>query len=184
MRRRHLLATVIGVVSVGEIVGTGAFDQVEASRTVSVETSDDDEAYLQLVPSDQDYVNTNDEGLVRFEFNDEFFGNPDAGDGVNSDATFEFYDILGIQNAGEKPVKVFSQYDSSLAQNELNEVALLDSNGEKLTETNLSSTINVGSAKQFGMFIDTVGLDTGESYNVGLTITAVSDDSEEYPDAF
>jgi hypothetical protein len=184
MRRRHVLTTMVGLTSVGGLVGTGAFDQVEASRTVSVETSDDDEAYLRLVPLEPDYVNTNAEGLVRFEFNDEFFGNPDAGNGVNSEATFEFYDILGVENAGTEPVKVFGQYDSELSQNKLQEVALLASNGKKLTQTNPSSTIAVGAAERFGMFLDTNGLDTGETYHVSFTLTAVSDDAEKYPDAF
>lgn len=185
MNRRGLILGVSTLTTGGAFVsGTGAFSQTQASRSVSIETADDDEAYLSIVPLEPDFAETNQEGLIEFGFDDSFFGNPEAGDGLNTNAEFVFLDVFGLENTGDQPVKIFSKYDSGSPDNKLADVRVTNENGRKLIRHNPSSALGPGNSGRFGMFIDTSGVSASESFETTVEIIAASEDSEKYPNLF
>ncbi|MEY7851266.1 hypothetical protein AB7C87_18940 [Natrarchaeobius sp. A-rgal3] len=103
--RRSTLIGVGGIVAGGgALVGSGAFDTVEATRTVSVETADDADAFLGLEPArdaldlpGEDFVEETD-GTIRFELGGEEEG------GLNRNARSAFDRLLLVTNRGTRAI--------------------------------------------------------------------------------
>ena len=103
MDRRQLLAALGTVVGGGGVIaGTGAFTSVNANRDVSVEVSDDANAFLRIFPSGSQpnavFASQIPEEGVFFDFN----GSPPDVDGVGSgqSSVYEFRDVVRVENAG------------------------------------------------------------------------------------
>jgi hypothetical protein len=92
------------------VTGTGAFDQVEAERTVSVETAGDASAYLGLSPGDDKFAQadsaiSSDSGTVELVFgSDNNTGEGATGLNARGDTTFN--NVLDVANNGTEPVVV------------------------------------------------------------------------------
>ena len=106
MNRRNVILGLGGLVAGGGVlVGTGAFDTVEAERTVSVETAGDADAFLALEPAERDvaegepdnaFVEETD-GTIEITFGDE---DGATGGGLNLNARTVFEELVVIQNQG------------------------------------------------------------------------------------
>ena len=102
MNRRNVLVGLGGLaIGGGALFGSGAFDQVEAERDVTVQTTDDADALLAL-EVDDDYEDVTD-GVTSIDLSD---SNLDNADGLNPDAETTFEDILTITNNGTQEVEV------------------------------------------------------------------------------
>jgi hypothetical protein len=96
MQRRKYLAAIGSLAAGGAAaMGTGAFDNVTAPRSVNVSMVGDASASLSLNPISQ-YANQNSDGELTLNF-----GN------INPGADVEFFDVFEIQNAGDKGVAIF-----------------------------------------------------------------------------
>ena len=108
--RRSVLIGLGGLVAGGgALIGTGAFDTVEAERTVSVETSGDASALLGLAPADGNYgtgvVQTDtgdDTGLIQINIDGNSNG---GGNGLNQDAITSFNNLVTVTNQGTQDVE-------------------------------------------------------------------------------
>ncbi|GAB7010355.1 hypothetical protein JCM31271_22980 [Halorubrum trueperi] len=181
----------------GAILSTGAFDTVEADRTVSVETAGDANALLGLEPADRDgddnnaYVEETDDTIaINLDGND-----PEGADGLNQNAittfrnlvtvtnqgtqtvnsvTLEFTDIPGDADASETFSFPVDEFDGDSEDS-------VDNGGDILTgEDDITDSLESGDSINFGIEIDLInGGDEGDLDNgdYTLTITAESDDS-------
>ncbi|WP_188879430.1 hypothetical protein [Halarchaeum nitratireducens] len=90
-------------------IGTGAFTSVSASRSVSLETASDNDAYLAFTTTDAKnsaYVSNASSGAVSFNLDGDATPEGD-GSGLNRNATTQINDIVRIQNQGTEPVLVY-----------------------------------------------------------------------------
>ena len=107
MERRKYIAG-LGALATGSAaaVGTGAFTSVSADRSVSVALEGDDDALLQIQPSDgpnADYA-TQSGNTLEINIDDT---NSVGGDGLNDDARTIIRDVFKITNRGTQDVYVF-----------------------------------------------------------------------------
>ena len=116
MNRRNVLIGLGGLVAGGgALVGTGAFDTVEAERTVSVETAGDADAFLGLSPADRDddtgdgaandadfneYVPDPGDGTIEINLD----GNTEGADGLNQNARTRLENLVVVTNQGTQDV--------------------------------------------------------------------------------
>ncbi|TKX45439.1 LamG domain-containing protein [Halorubrum sp. SD690R] len=110
MKRRRLILGLGGLASLGgSLVGTGAFTSVSAERDIAVETADDANAFLAMVPIDSpngDAFATTQDGLILLEFT-----NTDAGgSGLGTDSVYDFDDVFRVTNQGTQPVYVWAVF--------------------------------------------------------------------------
>lgn len=95
----------------GAAFGSGAFEQAEVTRGVSISTSVDDEALLRLAPGpgdDAGFVSGHETGTVTVEI-DVVDNGAEPGTGVNDDSVTAFPELLEIQNQGSDPVEVSTE---------------------------------------------------------------------------
>lgn len=109
MNRRTVLIGLGGLAAGGgALVGTGAFDTVEAERTVTVETAGDADAFLGITPfpdsENADYVTVPEDGTVEIDITDE--GTDTSGTGVNENAITAIDRLLEVTNNGTQSVAV------------------------------------------------------------------------------
>lgn len=120
-RRKAIGGIAIGAVVAGTGLGTGAFSQIEADRSIDIEIDDDAEALLTLAPNDDggaasggassidgpgeleeytgdanEYLDTED-GTLQLDISDE---------GVNTDATTQFNDLIRVENNASQDIRV------------------------------------------------------------------------------
>lgn len=105
MRNRRNLLIGVGTVAVGAgaISSTGAFTQVEAERSVSVQTAGDDSALIGLVPGDENPQYVDDSGdTIALEF-----------DQLNLNATTKADDVFKIVNNSDQKVEIDVDIDDN-----------------------------------------------------------------------
>ncbi|OSO90463.1 hypothetical protein B9H04_17020 [Halorubrum ezzemoulense DSM 17463] len=197
--RRKFLAG-LGALASGSAaaVGTGAFTSVSANRVVSVDVSDDQNAYLQLRPSKYaDFTTTDGNGVLEMDFSGV---NGQTGDGVNANATTGFGPELTIRNNGTAPARVVidkSGVDDALSgDGSLGFYAPFKSDpynrydgvksGATFTTTSPNSAGNVGVVLGVGSFVSVAGnlnIDGWESSvsDASITVYGITDDSERFP---
>lgn len=176
MKRRRILAGVGALASAGGLgLGSGAFTNVSAERNVSIDVTDDNRAFLRLEPITDEGLNddstlrsVSDGSTVTFQIPGSGSGESGA-DGVGTDSTYEFHDLLKIQNQGTQPVEIDSEYGGDV----LADLALVTDSGLLRDDPPL---IDTGDSVDVGLYIDTHGVDTGD-YDVTLTINAVAPDA-------
>ena len=104
MNRRNVLIGLGGLVAGGgALVGTGAFDTVEAERDVTVETAGDADAFLGLTQADgasDDLVDEPDDDTIAIDLS----GDGTDGDGLNLNARTRFNNLVTITNQGTQDV--------------------------------------------------------------------------------
>ncbi|MDR5673203.1 hypothetical protein RH858_08580 [Halalkaliarchaeum sp. AArc-GB] len=162
-------------------MGSGAFSEVEANRTVTVATEDDRDAYLKLEPHDpsgsglgrSDYRLFGDDEIFRFNIpgNYEDEEDPPQGEGPGVESVYWFDGLLEIHNQGTNKIQVYSKYSGG----ELANAALYaadDADRTALTESNPSEGFSPGQSRLFGLMIDTHSVSPDAEFNTTLTIGA------------
>lgn len=172
MRRRRFLASVGGFTAAGSVaLGTGAFTSVEAERSVTVATAEDEDAFLRMEPLDDEGLNGEPTGRasdvgneVAFNIPGTQWGENDNAEGVGLDSVYEFHDLLRVSNQGTQPVEVYSEYGGS----SLSELALVNDDGLLREDP---PVLGPGDGIDVGLYIDTHGSNVGE-FEQTLTIVA------------
>jgi hypothetical protein len=185
-RRTFVLGLASTAAGSGALIGSGAFSSAEAERTVSVETADDDDAYLALTEGESatDDRSYRDEGQLSFSFTGlrERLGgpadtNPGNPEGVGEDTVYRFGSetdgnpLFFARNRGTQTIELYSQQDDKAG---LPHVQIFNVNtGNLLTEDGTTVTLESGESVPLGIQIDTTDVDVQEKpYSVSLTIVA------------
>lgn len=122
-RRRFIVGLTSGSVAAGTVLGTGAFNSVEADRHLSVEVAHDNDAYLGLRQLGAGERSLEDETpeQVKFRFPSFVERNEDSDLGLGKDSVYEFvFDaeendtpgLLQITNQGTNNVVVSTEHES------------------------------------------------------------------------
>jgi hypothetical protein len=165
---RMLLIAGLAVVSIGVVIGTGAFTTVSAERTVSVATAGDGAALLGLEPGDGGDV----DGRVTTPADQIEITLPGtSADGINEGARTEFQQLVRVTNNGGQNVTSLSfdiDADADRVQYITNATTSVHEEGENV----LGSDIAPGEAVEFGLVFDLRegGFSGGPDYT--LTINA------------
>ena len=94
--RRKFIAGLGALVSgSAAAMGTGAFSQATADRTVNVSVAGDGAAYLDLNPVSE-YANISSGGELTLNFGE-----------LNQDSDFRFYDVFQVSNTTDEPLAIF-----------------------------------------------------------------------------
>lgn len=191
-RRTFVLGLGATVAGGGAVVGSGAFSSVEAERTVTVETANDNNAYLRLTePKEASDEPTNDRssqrnGQLRFQFPGLLEGrfddpNPENPDGLGEDTVYRFAretsgdPLFRAQNQGSKPIEL---YGSQADPEDAPAVRMFDiESGDLLTEANRSEPIDAGELVDLGLEIDTHGVEVDAYNDLTLTVFAEAADT-------
>lgn len=175
MKRRTLLATMAGITGAGSLpFATGAFSFVRADRDLRATVVRDDDAYLRLTVSDDNFAYPDGDGQLAFEFDGDFrdyAGGTETGDGLGQDSVYEFAGLFNVENRGTRDVRVFGEYDDP---DGVNAVELFDSHDpdrSPLTPDDPSKSLAPGDILKVGMRIDTHGIDV-DGYETTITIGA------------
>ena len=165
---RVLLIAGIAIVSVGVVIGTGAFTTVSAERTVSVDTAGDAAALLGLEPGEGGDV----DGRVTTPGDQIEITLPgDSADGINEGARTEFQRLVRVSNNGGQNVTSLSfdiDADAERVQYITNTTTTVHEEGEDVLDGELAP----GEAVEFGIIFDlrAGGFSGGPDYT--LTINA------------
>lgn len=142
MNRRNVLVA-LGAVAIltGIVFGTGAFTQVEADRTVTVEFADDENAFLGLNETSQnpEYVSFVSGGAGQQVVQINLDNSSAAGDGLNDDAVTLIDPVLNVTNQGTQPVNV--SFDGTATTEG---IALTGTNDPALNSLGVGQTEQVG----------------------------------------
>ncbi|WP_144049873.1 hypothetical protein [Halorubrum ezzemoulense] len=151
------MAAVAGAAGVSGIVGTGAFTSFSGKRQVSIEVTDDDDAYLTIDAESELLRATTASGPTEFYIpglkKRADLGGP-KGEGIAPNSTYTFHGLATIENRGEDPVEVYS--DAPTLPSEFERLLLVDSDRQALLDTEDNAT----------------ELTPGESFSAGLLIEA------------
>ena len=158
-------------------VGTGAFSSVEAERAFDVDITGDSNAYLGLESTSGYSVETDDTIEVII-------------DKLNNDASTEITDVFSIQNNGDRDVRVW--LDLSNLPDSLNSSAFtgnddpdsdMEAPAPPVTD-NSGVELTPGSAVGVTLYFGGLGdAEISGDYDGDITIYAVSEDSDRFPDS-
>ena len=182
-RRKFVLG--LGATAAGgaTVLGSGAFTSVDADRTISVETAQDSDAFLEMdALGDAERSSAGDQ--VEFEFpslaeQKEDDVNPQNPQGLGTESVYRFASdvegsdgLLRITNSGTQSVDVFAEQQTT---GDVPEVDIFDiETGDLLTSETPFEGLEVGEELRVGFQVDTMGVDTGD-YDIVLTIVADAD---------
>jgi len=193
--RRSVLIGLGGLVAGGgAILSTGAFDTVEAQRTVSVETAGDADALLALTAADQDgdgdtsdnpYVSTTEDGQITINLDDNDQDVANAS-GLNQNAITTFNELVQITNNGTQDVGTLEfEIDADSDNNDgvlriVHDGSPVEDDGSTAgvytTGNVLDSDLTVGGSETFGLEVNLLDDNNPSQLNEGanftLTITA------------
>lgn len=184
MKRRQFVLGLGAVTASGAtLLGSGAFTSVSADRTISVETAQDSEAFLELDALGLSGIRGGRSGAgntVAFEFpslaeQEEDDVNPQNPQGLGRDSVYRFASdvdgsngLLQITNNGTQSVDVFAEQQTS---GDVPEIDIFDVGTGDLLTSGSPGTLDVGGELNVGFRIDTTGVDTRE-HDIDLTIVA------------
>ncbi|GAA0720802.1 hypothetical protein J2744_001640 [Halorubrum trapanicum] len=174
--RRSVLIGLGGLVAGGgAILGTGAFDTVEAQRTVSVETTGDADALLALTPVNEDGPYVDDSGdTIQLTLGDA------DGNGLNQNAVTTFEELVAVTNNGTQTVDsiTFTVDVTGTGSDDANadheEAFGIVANGETIAATGDTNILSDD-------YYDT-SLDSGEAVNFGAEIDLLNGDISDFND--
>jgi|GEM_PF-4205321 len=84
-------------------LGTGAFDNIQADRNISLEVTGDQSAYLTMEATSE-YASSPEDGLLSLDFGTETTG---GGTGLNNDAITSINSVFKFKNGGTKPIAIY-----------------------------------------------------------------------------
>jgi hypothetical protein len=185
MKRRQFVLGLGAVTASGAtLLGSGAFTSVRADRTISVETAQDSEAFLELDALGLSGIRGGRSGAgntVAFEFpslaeQEEDDVNPQNPQGLGRDSVYRFAsDVDGtnglflIRNNGTQRVDVFAEQQKT--SGDVPEIDIFDVETGDLLTSGSPGTLDVGTELDVGFRIDTMGVETDE-HDIDLTIVA------------
>lgn len=191
-RRKFLIGIGATATSGGAVMGSGAFSQTEADRSINVDIGTDSTAYMQFLTAaeegssavfnqstdnhwdNQSFVTTDSSGLIQFNFTSSQ-GTAD-GQGLNDNAVTSFDNLFVINNESNQKVTLdYSAADASNSSTDWTSAIdlVVGSNGNRTADTDISgiTLTNDGSANEEIMV--KLKIDTNTvSGNVTLTLTA------------
>ena len=193
MNRRTLLSGLVFTAASSTIaISTGAFNTVEADRTIAVDVADDAQALLRLDPNDADYPNsayaTETDGIVEIDITED--GSGFDGEGISPFATTTIEEVFPIENQGTQEVQVSvesADLDGSDFEDQVDFFATPDPNDddpgfEQVSLLDDSIDIGVGEAVAAGLEVDATGedeeLDDLEGLLDDLKLTIIADAEE------
>jgi hypothetical protein len=170
MRRRSLITAFGSLAGAGSLaVGSGAFTSVSAQRSVTIDTADDDSAFLRLEATDGSELRSVNSGKLYLQIPGSGPGESDDAEGVGLDSVYEFHDLITVTNQGTQPVELYSQYVGS----DLKDLALITDGGVLRDDPPI---LDVGESLDVGLYIDTHRSSIGEFEEM---LTIVADQSDE-----
>ena len=181
--RRNVLIGLGGLVAGGgALIGTGAFDTVEAERTVNVETAGDGAALLGIAanPDYDDEIITDADAGGTLEIDIGGATTADGGEGINQNARTVISDLVDLTNQGTQDV-VSIEFEVDGDNGEEDVLSVVREEGEPSS----SAALEPGQTYSFGFEIDL--LDDGPAavedgdivdgdFEPTLTITAESEE--------
>lgn len=182
MKRRTLIAGVSGLTASVLTVGSGAFTTVSANRSVTIETSDDNDALLSLSELGESGYGASGRSwkggdTVSFSFPGTGRRIKDPNVGLGVDSVYEFTQDSGedaqsglarIENKGTQPVLVYSSHETDSGL----QIELFDVDDPQQTALRDDpEELAVGEYVDIGFRIRTYGTGVGE-FDEKLTIIA------------
>lgn len=168
MQRRKFLIGAGSLAAAGAAaMGTGAVNYFNSERTMSVEATGDESAFIQLVPT-SDYANSgggDDEDLLELTFNEDATV---GGSGLNKDADSVFRDVFKIRNRGGTSIGVW-----------INEK---DDDGD-VTDSDVVEFV-YGKNNSLESSGNPVSLGPGEEVSVEIQFYLLENDVDDIPDTF
>jgi hypothetical protein len=116
-RRKFLVGMGSLAAGAAAAVGTGAVDNVEANRDISIAVEGDRDAYLQLNGTTSEYASTPTDGELSLDFGATTSG---GGTGLNNGAVTSIDNVFKIKNQGTKPMVIWmddGRYDPDIGDN-------------------------------------------------------------------
>lgn len=187
MKRRNFLVGLGSITGGGALAtGSGAFGGVEATRDISVAVENDRSAYLALTPTASDFSSESDELILRFSFDGQVSPpggtNEDTGDGVAPNSVYEFNNLFKAENNGPDNIVIFGQ---GTTENQITTEIITQGRENPLTPENPSKKIlTPGGDQIFGLQLRVGDVNPPQVIETSVSITAVTEDSERFPDAF
>jgi len=169
MKRRTVVLG-LGVVTVGTGVGTGAFSQVSAERTVAVDVAGDDGALLTIEPNPNyngdatEYAELNEDGLIEL-----------AIENANQRARTTFDALVRIRNQGSQDVGLFVDSRSGLGSDSALDFAV---EGQSIVGQSNAEAVDSGGEIPVDVVLDFVDSDEDD---IPETITLVADADVDGP---
>lgn len=159
-RRNVLLGLGTMAVGGGAVAGSGAFSQVEADRTVSVSTANDDSALLSITGNDGDYFSEDGTGgAIEVDIQD-----------LNDDAKTVFEGLITVTNNGNNDVGVWVTLSDG------SDLDFLDEDGESIVGGAGSST-DIGTTESENLDVVFETGDRGDADTV-TEVTFHADENE------
>lgn len=170
--RRNVLIGIAGSAATGGLAfSTGAFSQVAADRTATVNVVGDEAAYLALIPGESPHAEADSDTNQKLEVdvgpadNNESY----AGKGVNDEGITRFKDLFDVVNQGTQEVEVsITPYKKD---GNSNDVEITDGSVAFYDQDNVNGTL--GEAKN----VDGTSVTTGNTLDVGLEVDTRGDNS-------
>jgi len=157
----------------GSVLGTGAFSTAEATRDVSVQVANENNAFLSIKPSNTANGQFATQGSTDNQIGLDFSGSGNGGSGVGQNSVYNFDDVFRIANQGTQTIYVWSRLSGGSKFDDDN--LYFYPNGSRSTELNDSSnsvlTLSPGESAKIGVHVDTGELSTG-SDSITATIRA------------
>jgi len=166
-RRKFIIGA--GALATGSsaAVGTGAFTNASAERSVVVNVAGDSSAYLGLSSphhfSGSNYSDVNGDGELELNFD-----HNGEGSGPNTNAVLQFKEVFRVSNNGSEDIKVWFEPDDDLEGiiSFYPHLGVYDDDHNGLTSESDAWSFNghttVGSAFTVGVEIDTTDANVGE----------------------
>lgn len=168
-----LFATTVGL-STG-LVGSSAVSFVRADRNISLEVVDDDQAYLELVPTElygrSGSLRYRQDGPSQIDFEIPGRGEPEnTGEGVGLDSVYFFDGLLDIKNNGTSGVRISTEFpDEAVSVDDVDLFVAEDGERKRLREHPVE--ITSGEKIRTGLYISTAEGELGE-FDLTFTIVA------------
>lgn len=180
MKRRQLIVLAAGAIGSSLTIGSGAFSSSRAERSVTAKVADDDEAYLRIdtqpvgIAGRSNQVNLGDDGRIatfRIPGPEEDLVEGTDPSGVGTESEYWFESMAVIQNQGNQPVTVYSEYDGNI-----DKISIFSGENNKslLTSPESGKELNVGESFTMGIYIKTgEGESTEYTESIGISAQAV-----------
>ena len=158
-RRKFLFGS--GVAAATIVVGSGAFSQIRAEQRINVGTAGDHEAYLRILPKEENqYAWLDDENQLKVEM-----------DKLRRDSETTFGELLELRNEGAQDVGLYVEASDSVGQ-----VLDFEVDGESIVGESEAVELPVGEAKNVAVVVDLIDHDEEQlPEDGGINVVFVAD---------
>lgn len=169
MERRNFVIGLGGIAaSAGLVAGSGAFSQVSADRDMTVQVSDDANAYLSLKPGSGEaaYTNVDADGNIELTF-----ANLNDATGANDNATSWFDALVEVGNDSNSEVALGYEIHDGTDQLVSEGIELYTGTPDAMTDLSNETLVAYDTAQatlEFGVMMDTSVI-AADTYTVTIT---------------